>query len=197
MLIWGRVAWYIVYESMVYGIEYMACKQEDPTFWPYGPRPGGFQKSWFANFFMLILIFYVIYHILYTKDHILYIPYTTYHMKLMRSFGPLTKSGKGRNCWNGDYAKNDRRGASNSYQYHGLIFLHSSKLTWKWRGALNKITILYIGPFMSFHVNLGEGNIALCHTLQNAAGHDLGLSIYAPGKPSSPKQQATISQSSP
>ena len=32
--------------------------------------------------------------------------------------------------------------------------VHSSKLTWKWRGALNKITVLYIGPFMSFHVNL-------------------------------------------
>ena len=34
--------------------------------------------------------------------------------------------------------------------------LHSSKLTWKWRGALNEITILYIGPFVSFHVDLRE-----------------------------------------
>ena len=35
--------------------------------------------------------------------------------------------------------------------------LHSSKLTWKWRGAPYKTTILYIGPLISFHVNLGEG----------------------------------------
>ena len=40
--------------------------------------------------------------------------------------------------------------------------LHSSKLTWKWRGAPYKTTILYIGPSMSFHVNLGEGSSA-CH----------------------------------
>ena len=33
----------------------------------------------------------------------------------------------------------------------------SPKLTWKWRGAHYKTTILYIGPFMSFHVSLGEG----------------------------------------
>ena len=38
--------------------------------------------------------------------------------------------------------------------------LHSSKLTWKWRGALNETTILYIGPFMSFQVKLGEGSLA-------------------------------------
>ena len=31
-------------------------------------------------------------------------------------------------------------------------YLRSSKLTWKWRGASEKTTILYIGPFMSFHV---------------------------------------------
>ena len=35
--------------------------------------------------------------------------------------------------------------------------LHSSKLTWKWRGTLNMITSLYMGPSMSFYVNLGEG----------------------------------------
>ena len=35
--------------------------------------------------------------------------------------------------------------------------LQSSKLTWNWRGASDKTTILYIGPSMSFQVNLGEG----------------------------------------
>ena len=35
--------------------------------------------------------------------------------------------------------------------------IHSSKLTWKWRGAYYETTILYIGPSMSFHVNSGEG----------------------------------------
>ena len=35
--------------------------------------------------------------------------------------------------------------------------LHSPELTWKWRGAPNKTTILYIGPSISFHFNLGEG----------------------------------------
>ena len=35
--------------------------------------------------------------------------------------------------------------------------VHSSKLTWKWRGSLQKTTILYVGPSVSFHVNLGEG----------------------------------------
>ena len=35
--------------------------------------------------------------------------------------------------------------------------VHSPKLTWKWRGALSKTTILCIGPFICFHVNLGEG----------------------------------------
>ena len=39
--------------------------------------------------------------------------------------------------------------------------LHSPKLTWKWRGAPYKTTILYIGPSMSFHVNLGEGKRAI------------------------------------
>ena len=34
---------------------------------------------------------------------------------------------------------------------------YSCKLTWTCRGALNKTTILYIGPSVSFHVNLGEG----------------------------------------
>ena len=37
---------------------------------------------------------------------------------------------------------------------HGL---HCSKLTWRWRGAPFKATILYIGPSMGFHVNIGEG----------------------------------------
>ena len=36
--------------------------------------------------------------------------------------------------------------------------VHSSKLTWTWRGVLNKIAVLYTGPFMSFHVDLGEGS---------------------------------------
>ena len=31
-----------------------------------------------------------------------------------------------------------------------------TKLTWKWREAHYKTTILYIGPSMSFHVNLGK-----------------------------------------
>ena len=35
--------------------------------------------------------------------------------------------------------------------------VHSSKLTWKWRAAPYKTTILYIGPLISFHFNLGEG----------------------------------------
>ena len=35
--------------------------------------------------------------------------------------------------------------------------VHSSKLTWKWRRAPYKTSILYIGPSMSFHVNLGKG----------------------------------------
>ena len=35
--------------------------------------------------------------------------------------------------------------------------IHSSKLTWKWRGAHYKATVPYIGPSMSFHVDLGEG----------------------------------------
>ena len=35
--------------------------------------------------------------------------------------------------------------------------VHSSKSTWKWTGAPKKTTIVYIGPSMSFHVNLGEG----------------------------------------
>ena len=35
--------------------------------------------------------------------------------------------------------------------------LHSSKLTWKWRGAPFEITIIFIEPSMGFHVNLGEG----------------------------------------
>ena len=38
----------------------------------------------------------------------------------------------------------------------GTKRLDSPKLTWKWRGAPYKTTIPYIGPFMSFHVNLGE-----------------------------------------
>ena len=36
--------------------------------------------------------------------------------------------------------------------------LHSSKLTWKRRGAHYKTTILYKGLYMSFHVDLGEGS---------------------------------------
>ena len=48
--------------------------------------------------------------------------------------------------------------------------IHSSKLTWKWRGALNKFTILYIGPFMSFYVNLGEGMTLILVSLQLLGG---------------------------
>ena len=36
--------------------------------------------------------------------------------------------------------------------------LRSSKLIWKWRGAPDKTSVLYLGPSMSFHVKLGEGN---------------------------------------
>ena len=32
-----------------------------------------------------------------------------------------------------------------------------SKLAWKWSMAPFKTTILFLGPSMSFHVNLGEG----------------------------------------
>ena len=39
--------------------------------------------------------------------------------------------------------------------------IHSSNFTWKWRGALYKTTILYIGPSISFHVNLGEGMVSI------------------------------------
>ena len=34
--------------------------------------------------------------------------------------------------------------------------IHSSTLTWKLREAPFKTTILYTGPSMGFHVNLGE-----------------------------------------
>ena len=44
--------------------------------------------------------------------------------------------------------------AGEPVQVYGL---HSSKLTWMWRGALFKSAILYTGPSMSFHVYLGEG----------------------------------------
>ena len=40
----------------------------------------------------------------------------------------------------------------------GSAVIHSSKLTWKWREAPYSTNILYIGPFMSFHVHLGERN---------------------------------------
>ena len=36
--------------------------------------------------------------------------------------------------------------------------IHSSKLTWKCSGAPKTTGILYIGPPLSFHVNLGEGS---------------------------------------
>ena len=35
--------------------------------------------------------------------------------------------------------------------------LHSSKLTWKWRGAALKTSILYVRPSVGFHVDSGEG----------------------------------------
>ena len=42
--------------------------------------------------------------------------------------------------------------------YHTFeIMLHSSKLTWKWRGGPFKTTTLHTGPSMGFHANLGEG----------------------------------------
>ena len=45
-----------------------------------------------------------------------------------------------------------------SWQHDKAAFrIHSSKLTWKWRGAPYTTTIFYIGPLLSFHVNLGEG----------------------------------------
>ena len=40
----------------------------------------------------------------------------------------------------------------------GWIDVDFSKLTWKWRGASDKPTIIYKTPSRSFHVNLGEGN---------------------------------------
>ena len=43
--------------------------------------------------------------------------------------------------------------------------VHSSKLTWKWRGAPLKTTILYTGPSMGFHVNLVKGNFLCCLSL--------------------------------
>ena len=58
--------------------------------------------------------------------------------------------------------------------------LHSCKLTWKWRGAPNKTTILYIGPSISFHVNLGEGKSHSCKkfqvcSLRKGFGNPFGL----------------------
>ena len=38
----------------------------------------------------------------------------------------------------------------------GPIYIHSSKLIWKWRGAHYNTGILYLGPSMSFYLNLGE-----------------------------------------
>ena len=47
--------------------------------------------------------------------------------------------------------------------------LHSSKLTWNWRVAHCKTTILSGGPSMSFLVDLGEGNY-LTSTLKPTFG---------------------------
>ena len=48
---------------------------------------------------------------------------------------------------------------------YACIVIHSSKLTWKCRGAPLKTTMLYIGPSMSFNVNLGEGRLMVCTLL--------------------------------
>ena len=45
--------------------------------------------------------------------------------------------------------------------YLGPDILHSPKFTWKWRRGHYKATMLYIGPSMSFHVNLGEGTYSV------------------------------------
>ena len=51
------------------------------------------------------------------------------------------------------------------------------KLTWKWRGAPqlqdNYVTILYIGPSISFHVKLGEGTFF--PSLKNPVANNNGL----------------------
>ena len=36
--------------------------------------------------------------------------------------------------------------------------VHSSKVTWKWRGALLKTTILCLRPATSFQLNFGRTN---------------------------------------
>ena len=38
-----------------------------------------------------------------------------------------------------------------------LFDVHSSNLIWKWRGTLYETMIVFTGPSMGFHVNLGEG----------------------------------------
>ena len=47
--------------------------------------------------------------------------------------------------------------------------LHSSKLPWKWRRAFYKTSILYIGPSISFHVNLDEGRAFRSHPLKRVS----------------------------
>ena len=56
-------------------------------------------------------------------------------------------------------AKGTRCGVLLMHGAQPYIQLCSSKLTWKWRveRGSDKTTILYTGPLMGFHVNLGEG----------------------------------------
>ena len=43
--------------------------------------------------------------------------------------------------------------------------LHCSKFRWKWRGCFLSTTILYVGPSVEFHLNLGVGaNLSLGYT---------------------------------
>ena len=54
----------------------------------------------------------------------------------------------------------------------------SKMQTWKWTRGPKKTTILYIGPSMSFHVNLGEGNCQRTHYFGHFRGPGIQISWY-------------------
>ena len=67
----------------------------------------------------------------------------------------------------------------------GLALLQiNMELTWNWRGAHYKTTILYIGPCMSFHVNLGEGRHQGFGTLRLHVRGTLDVGAYSTLEPS-------------
>ena len=74
----------------------------------------------------------------------------------------LVPQGVGGQIWASDGPADSARKATSATEgAHALTHeLHASKSPWKWRGALYRTTILYIGLYMSFHVDLGEGKVA-------------------------------------